>query len=143
ALAELPGGLPAETAAYVPRVLALATVLNNLDRFGFDDVEPCRAVDASELDVPAGTPMNTVARAAGTSLASLRELNPELLRAALPPEGAAVSLHVPSAGWARARLMLPRLIADRDGLEDDVSDTFDWGRDEVPVPRRARAAAGS
>jgi hypothetical protein len=31
--------------------------------------------------------------------------------------------------------MLPRLIADRDGIEDAVADSFDWGRDEVPALR--------
>jgi membrane-bound lytic murein transglycosylase D len=142
ALAEAPGGLPAETAAYVPMILAVALVLSNLDRFGFDEVALASPVDTSELEVPPDTPLTTVARAAGTSLANLRGLNPELLRGTLPREGGPLSLHVPSAGWARARLMLPRLIAERDGLEDEVSEGFDWGRDEVST-RRVRFAMSS
>ena len=138
ALADRPGGLPSETTAYVPKVLAVALLLSNLDRFGFDGVALAPPIEASELEVPPGTPLATVARAAGTSLATLKALNPELLRGALPADGDPLSLHVPSAGWARARIMLPRLLAERDGLEDDVAESFDWGRDELSSERPPR-----
>jgi membrane-bound lytic murein transglycosylase D len=129
-LADSPGALPAETAAYVPKVLAIAVVLANLDEFGFGDVERAQALDASELAVPPGTSLAVVARAAGTSLRALRDLNPELLADTVPNRGAEVTLHVPRGGLARARVMLSKLIADgKDAAE--VSADFDWGRDDV------------
>jgi hypothetical protein len=132
-LAATEGALPRESALYVPKILAVALVLRNLDRFGFDDVRVDPALPTVDLDVPPGTSLAVVARASGTSLQKLRELNPELLRSTAPAKGRA-QLHIPASGLARARVMLPQLVdpLDRDGLEQRVSPTFDWGKDELP-----------
>lgn len=132
-LAAMPGALPRESALYVPKILAVAVILRNLDRFGFDDVHAEGHVATSELEVPPRTPLALVARAAGTSLVKLRELNPELLRSTMPAKEN-ITVHVPSSGLARARALLPQLIdpVDRDGLENKVSASFDWGKDELP-----------
>ena len=128
-LAEMPGGLPSETAHYVPKVLGAAVVFANLERFGFGDVERAPAIDAALLDVSAGTRLAVVARAAGTSVRVLRDLNPELLGDVVPDRGEAATLHVPKAGAARARTMLPKLANDDpDTLR--VSEEFDWGHDD-------------
>lgn len=145
-LAESPGALPKETAQYVPKVLALAVVLANLDEYGFSDVDRAAPADASELAVPAGTSLALVARAAGTSLRALRELNPELLADAVPNRGAEVTVHVPRGGLARARVMLTKLIGDGKD-EAVVSADFDWGHDDVRDGRsrleRTRASRSS
>ncbi len=132
-LSDVPGALPKETAHYVPKVLAVALLLNNLEEFGFTDVERAPAVDASELEVAGGTRLSLVARASATSLRTLRELNPELLTEVVPDRGAPVVLHVPRSGLSRARVMLPRLIGEaEDGArEKPVSADFDWGKDEL------------
>lgn len=134
-LADLPDALPKETATYVPKVLAAAIVLQNLDELGFGDVERRSPVDAGELEVASGTPLALVARAAGTSVHVLRELNPELLTDAAPDRGERVTLHVPRAGTSRARVMLPKLVAEPDDQTLRVSDDFDWGKDDVQVGR--------
>ncbi|MCW5830942.1 MAG: transglycosylase SLT domain-containing protein [Labilithrix sp.] len=113
-LAEAPGALPKETAHYVPKVLAAAVVFANLDEYGFTDVERAPPIDASELEVAGGTSLAIVARAAGTSLRVLRELNPELLADVVPDRGEPATVHVPRAGLARALAMLPKLAADGD-----------------------------
>ena len=138
-LSQMPGALPRETALYVPKILAVAVVLRNLDRFGFEDVRAEVATATSDLEVPARTSLAVVARAAGTSLVKLHELNPELLRATMPTRDH-VAVHVPTAGLARARVMLPELVdpVDRDGLEQKVPATFDWGKDELPKHARKR-----
>lgn len=135
-LAQMPGALPRESALYVPKILAVALVLRNLDRFGFDEVHGDPATTTAELEVPAHTALSTVARAAGTSLQKLKELNPELLRNTMPAREN-VTVHIPTAGLARARVMLPQLVdpIDRDGLEQKVSASFDWGKDELPKRR--------
>jgi membrane-bound lytic murein transglycosylase D len=132
-LAETPGALPQETVNYVPKVLAAAVVLANLDVYGFGDVDRAQPLDASELEVAGGTKLSTVARAAGTSLRVLRDLNPELLVDAVPDRGEPRVLHVPRSGLSRARTMLPKLgSADS---EPRVSDDFDWGKDDVRAGR--------
>jgi membrane-bound lytic murein transglycosylase D len=129
-LAEMPGALPKETEHYVPKVLAAAVVLANIDELGFSDVERAAPIDASELEVAAGTKLATVARAAGTSLRLLRELNPELVSDIIPDRGATSTIHVPRGGLARARVMLPKLAADTTEAPR-VSDDFDWGKDDI------------
>jgi membrane-bound lytic murein transglycosylase D len=135
------GAIPDEALAYVPKVIAVALLLRNLDRFGFDEVQQDPPVTASELDVPGGTPLRIVARAAGTSVERLHALNPELLTAFVPDRGTTVPLHVPSRGVARANTMLPRLLAHfhpgAGGAEEGVDDRFDWGSEELlPTPTR-------
>src|SRR6185369_10570483 len=44
--------IPAETAAYMPKIAAAAIVSNNLERFGFDRVQVQRPIDAAEIPVP-------------------------------------------------------------------------------------------
>ena len=129
-LAESPGALPKETVQYVPKVLAAAMIFANLEAFGFASVERAAPVDASELDVPGGTPLGLAARAAGTSLRTLRDLNPELLSDLAPRRGGTWTIHVPAAGLTRARTMLPRLVADGDDAAQ-VSEDFDWGKDDL------------
>lgn len=140
-LSQMPGALPAETAHYVPKILAVALVLRNLDKFVFDEGRAEPAIATSELDVPPGTSLAIVARASGTSLQKIHELNPELLRATMPTRGN-FAVHVPSSGLSRARAMLPELIdpIDRDGLEQRVPATFDWGKDELPKRSRKQRA---
>ncbi len=139
-LSALPGALPRETQLYVPKILAVALILRNLDRFGFDDVRPDAAIAAASLEVPPHTSLATLARAAGTSVETLRELNPELAGASVPPRSGAapVAVRVPASGLSRARAMLPRLLdpLDRDALENRVGPSFDWGTDELPRAAR-------
>ncbi|MBK6693774.1 MAG: transglycosylase SLT domain-containing protein [Myxococcales bacterium] len=132
-LSELEGVLPRETQLYVPKVLAAAIILRNLDRFGLDDVRVDPPVATADLDVPSGTPLAVVARASGTSVKAIRELNPEILSDTVPDRGRTLAVHVPSSGIARAQTILPRLLEkrDREGLDDGRED-FDWGSDDAP-----------
>jgi membrane-bound lytic murein transglycosylase D len=140
-LSLVPGALPDEALSYVPKVLAVSLLLRNLDRFGFDAVEQEPPVTTSLLEVPGGTPLQLVARAAGTSVDRLRGMNPELLTPLVPDRGSAIEVHVPARGLARANAMLPRLLARAHGhpgeAELRVDDRFDWGTDELlPAPAR-------
>ena len=143
AMAAAPGALPEEVLQYVPKVLAVAIVLRNLGPYGFDEPsgEPVGAT--ADVDVPGGTPLDLVARAAGTSVAGLRALNPELLAGHLPQREGSFVVHVPSSGAARAATMLPRLLTpSRTGRDETihVGETFDWGADELPPRDEARAS---
>jgi membrane-bound lytic murein transglycosylase D len=133
-LSKLDGALPKEALLYVPKVLAVAILLNNLERFGFQDTRVDPPIATANLEVPAGVDLALVARATGTSIQRLRELNPELLSDSIPDRGRTFVAHVPTSGLARAHAMLPRLLdrRARDGLEHEVGRGFDWGKDEMP-----------
>src|SRR5262249_29306254 len=71
--------LPDETINYVPQIMAFALVAANRSRFGLDGPELGAAMEVGEIAVPEGTRLRTIARAAGVSIAVLREYNPQLL----------------------------------------------------------------
>jgi membrane-bound lytic murein transglycosylase D len=132
------GALPRETRLYVPKVLATAVLLNNLKFFGFGAVERLEPIDAVALDVPPAVPLATLARAAGTSVRVLRDLNPELRGKTTPDHGSEITVRIPSRGLARAKVMLPKLLGPDHDIRVAVSEDFDWGRDDLGSDGQSR-----
>ncbi len=119
--------LPAQGTTYVSEILAVATMLENPGRFGLDVVRPDDPEVTSDLEVPGDAPFSTIARAAGTSVERLHELNPEYLGDTVPATGFTMTMHLPSAGLARARELLMPLMYSTSGGGGGGS-SFDWGR---------------
>lgn len=140
ALSKLPEALPRETLLYVPKILAVAVILKNLEYFGFDGVEKRPSISASRMDVPARTRLSLIARAAGTSLRKLEALNPQVLGEVVPDTGEPAYVYLPNSGLARARTMLPRLLEQAQSRPIDLKVTadFDWGREEFDANWRSR-----
>lgn len=109
--------LPKETAAYVPKIIAAALVANNLERYGFDDIKVYKPIHTAELSVPGGTPLKTIAKAAGIKVSDLRKINPHLKKKHLPPGGDYVVL-VPPTSLSRARTALPAMMDTRQAMND-------------------------
>ncbi len=96
-------GLPWESSLYVPKILATAIVGRNLAAFGYADVSPDAPFAYEEVEVPAGTALATVARAAGTKPEVIEALNPHLARARTPPDRGVTKVRLPpgtAAGYA-------------------------------------------
>ncbi|HPY21109.1 MAG TPA: transglycosylase SLT domain-containing protein, partial [Polyangiaceae bacterium] len=131
-LSAVEGALPRETVLYVPKVLAVAVILNNLDRFDMANIEWEPALSGAALQVPGGTRLSLVARAAGTSVETIRSLNPEFPNDLIPHRDSPYIIRIPANGLARARVMLPRLLEDPRLGDDDIRTPagFDWGRDD-------------
>jgi membrane-bound lytic murein transglycosylase D len=94
--------LPQETADYVPQITAFAIVAANRRLFDLEVEDEQAPLATAELPVPGGTRLRTVARAAETSVAELRELNPELLDDRVPAEHAERAVLVPADGLEHA-----------------------------------------
>lgn len=122
------GVMPSETSKYVPKILAAAIVANNLERFGFEDVELSRPVDSAELAVPPRTPLDVIAKAAGVSTATIRKLNPDILGKELPPGRGDFLVNVPPDTVSRTIAALPAMIeVNKSRLDDvDVLDPLDF-----------------
>jgi membrane-bound lytic murein transglycosylase D len=88
-------GLPWESSVYVPKILAAAIVGRNQAAFGFADVTTDPPFAYEEVDVPGGTPLATVARAAGAKTEVIESLNPQLLRSRTPPARGTTRVRVP------------------------------------------------
>jgi len=84
-------GLAKETKHYVPKLIACALVAKHPRAFGFseDEFEFQQPLDFDEVPVVEPTDLDVVARAAGTSTETIRELNPELRRWCTPPASVA------------------------------------------------------
>jgi peptidoglycan lytic transglycosylase D len=102
-LARHESGLPWESSLYVPKILAAAIVGNNAQAFGYGDVATDAPLAYEEVDVPPGTSLASVARAAGTKQEVIEALNPQLARGRTPPDRGPTKVRLPpgtAAGYA-------------------------------------------
>ncbi len=113
--------LPTETASYVPKIAAAALIANNLERFGFDQVEIMRPMDIAEIAVPPRLSLKTLAKAAGVSVKTIRTINPDMLGDKVPPGHGDFLLNIPPESLSRAHAMLPVLLQTEPISVDDSS----------------------
>ncbi len=87
--------LPRQTRNYIPQYIAVTLICLNPKDYGFDsiDVEPQLIWD--EVKVDGGIDLKALAECAATSLDTIQELNPELLRWVTPPGQKEYALRVP------------------------------------------------
>ncbi|MEO7965977.1 MAG: transglycosylase SLT domain-containing protein [Gemmatimonadaceae bacterium] len=78
------GYLRAETANYVPQLIAAALIGKNPSRYGIH-LDSVASFSYDSVDVPESTPMAAVAKAIGMTLRDVLELNSQYLRGLTPP----------------------------------------------------------
>ena len=81
--------LAAETQDYVPKLIAAALIAKAPTRYGFTAPTPTPFTYDSVV-VTEATGLDVIARLAGTSVAVMRDLNPQYLRLATPPRRTSV-----------------------------------------------------
>jgi membrane-bound lytic murein transglycosylase D len=84
-LTEYEAALPWETTLYVPKIQAIAIVMNNRKAFGLADIEPDLPVSFDTVYVDESTRLEQVAQAAALPIESVRALNPHYLAGRAPP----------------------------------------------------------
>src|SRR4029453_17073926 len=83
-----------ETKDYVPKLIAAALIAKEPARYGFT-VQPAEPIPYDSIIVPTMTGLDVIARLADTTVAAVREMNPQYLRLATPPAVVSV-VRVPS-----------------------------------------------
>jgi membrane-bound lytic murein transglycosylase D len=78
-----------ETKDYVPKLIAAALIAKQPRRYGFR-VGPPEPAEYDSIVVPDMTGLDVIARLADTTVAAIRELNPQYLRLATPPKSRSV-----------------------------------------------------
>src|SRR3954467_15411586 len=73
-----------ETKDYVPKLIAAALIAKQPKRYGFQ-VTPAEPATYDSILVPDMTGLDVIARLADTTVAAIRELNPQYLRLTTPP----------------------------------------------------------
>ena len=78
-----------ETKDYVPKLIAAAVIAKEPAKYGFS-VTPAEPLVYDSMVVPTMTGLDVIARLSDTTVAAIRELNPQFLRLATPPATASV-----------------------------------------------------
>ena len=86
--------LPKETKRFVPKFMAMTIIARDPHRYGFSP-PPEAPHDTEILHVSQPTEIRQIAEAAGTTVKHLRELNPELVGPATPPDQPRYALRIP------------------------------------------------
>ncbi|HEU5075160.1 MAG TPA: LysM peptidoglycan-binding domain-containing protein [Polyangiaceae bacterium] len=122
-LARYEAGIPWETTLYVPKILAIAIVMNNKKAFGIDHVVPDPPERFDTLLVKPGHSLQDVARAARVSSAELEQLNPQILAGRTPPVAAGTESNIarswpvrlPAGSGVETRARLSALASEEHG----------------------------
>ncbi len=85
ALSRLEAGIPWETTLYVPKIFAIAIVMNNRQAFGLQSIRPDAPISFDTVLVEPATPLEDVAKAAGVAVQEVKRLNGHLLADRTPP----------------------------------------------------------
>ena len=88
------GAMPAETRAYVPKILAAVLMAKNPEVYGLDKLVPSPAVIYDTVQTNYAIDMRLVADVTGSSVSELVALNPALLRLSTPRD-ISFDLHIP------------------------------------------------
>ena len=88
-----------ETKDYVPKLIAAALIAKQPEKYGFARATGIPALGYDSIIVTNSTGLDVIARLADTSVAFIREMNPQYLRMVTPPRTSAV-LRLPEGAGA-------------------------------------------
>ncbi|CAM2061716.1 membrane-bound lytic murein transglycosylase D [Desulfovibrionales bacterium] len=125
--------LKEETLQYVPRFLAMAKLVRNLDRLGFPAIRPCNQTEFQQLVLRTNTDLRGLAKACGLDWKEFRQMNPSLIGDMSPPNRS-TSIILPVRVVAVAQKFLSRPSANLDTLVHVVQ-----ARDMANLTRRYQA----
>jgi len=122
--------LPRETKQYVPRLMALSTIIEKPDRYGVD-LEP---IDdrpyLTSVDIKGQINLDFAAQLSGVSKSELKRLNPGLKRNTTNPNGAGTLL-VPVAQAAQLRQQLAAVPPEK--MNPSMPEVVEEVADETPT----------
>jgi membrane-bound lytic murein transglycosylase D len=101
-----------ETKNYVPKYMAATIMAKNPEAYGFT-VQPYDLFVYDEVTITESTDLRLVARCAGTTYETIKELNPELKRWVTPPDAVNYVLRVPKGTAATFAVNFSLITADQ------------------------------
>jgi membrane-bound lytic murein transglycosylase D len=81
-----------ETKDYVPKLIAAALIAKEPSKYGFTIDSTAEPFRADSVTVPDMTGLDVIAQLADTTMAAIRDLNPQYLRLATPPQTRSIVL---------------------------------------------------
>jgi membrane-bound lytic murein transglycosylase D len=101
--------LPSETREYVPLMVAAALIGKEPAKYGLAGVARWMPLEHDEVQVPAGTRLETVAAAVGVTENEVKRLNPHLVRSMTPPGKKPYPVRVPEGRAERFAANFPEV----------------------------------
>jgi membrane-bound lytic murein transglycosylase D len=105
--------LSQETRDYVPKFIAIATIAAQPELFGLNEISYEAPLNYEEIEVSSPLKLDALANLTDADPATLRELNPALLRWRIPPGAKGYRVRVPSG---KAALLAARIDKDTDSM---------------------------
>jgi membrane-bound lytic murein transglycosylase D len=105
--------LSQETLNFVPKFVAVALIANDPNKYGFNNIRYEEALEFDEVDAEGLLKISALAEMAESDAATIRELNPALLKNLTPPGEKGYSVRVPvgkALVFAKANNMLKGVI---------------------------------
>ncbi len=87
--------LPEETINYVPKILAAVLIAKAPGLYGFRDLKYKPPLEFEFMEAPGGTNLRSLAQHLGASYATLKQLNPELLKEYIPRSVSSHRIRIP------------------------------------------------
>ena len=88
--------IKSETKNYVPHFIAASNIASNPEEFGFRNIVYHQPLNYDEVKVNGPIDLEVAAKCADTTVATIKELNPELRRWCTPPGTPVYILRIPS-----------------------------------------------
>jgi peptidoglycan lytic transglycosylase D len=104
--------LPAETRNYVPIIIAVAIMAKNPAQYGLDQIVPDKPIPSDTVTINYPVDLRLVAECVDTSVTTLQELNPSLLRMTTPREGG-FDLHLPAGTTEKFQAAIAAIPRDK------------------------------
>jgi len=84
-----------ETRYYVPKFLAVVIICENLEKFGFEEIEKEPVIMYDTVEIPDATDLKLIADICEVEYDVIKKLNPELKQWATPPKWENYKLRIP------------------------------------------------
>jgi membrane-bound lytic murein transglycosylase D len=104
--------LPAETRNYVPIIIAVAIMAKNPAQYGLDQIVPDKPLPTDTVTIDYPVDLRLVAECVDTSVNTLQEMNPSLLRMTTPREGS-FDLHLPAGSAEKFQTTIAAIPRDK------------------------------
>lgn len=102
-----------ETRNYVPKLLAVLTIVRDPAAYGFTDIPPAEPYVFDVVRLPEATDLELAARLCEVSPEVLRALNPELKRWCTPPFARDYALRLPAGSKSRFEKLYAQIPSDQ------------------------------